>query len=316
MRTSPSTRRRLGFTLPQLGIFAQGTHAHFFLEFDLRPGVGAGHVVASFKELGVSEVSAGGANLVLAFGADAWREVAGAQAPGDLARFEEIDGPEGGNVPAAQHDAWIWISAASPDEAWERGRAATRTLGEVAELKAEQQAFTYRRGRDVTGFIDGTANPRGLHAAEVALVPPGAPGEGGSHVLSMRWRHDLTRFQRLPVEDQERVFGRTKPDSVELGPEEKPADAHIARVEVEDEAGEELEIYRRSVPWGSALEQGLQFVAFSADPARYETMLARMFGSTADGVRDRLTDYSHPDGGACYFAPSMNELERVAEGAP
>ena len=29
----------MAFTLPQLGIFAQGTDAHHFLEFDLRPGV-------------------------------------------------------------------------------------------------------------------------------------------------------------------------------------------------------------------------------------------------------------------------------------
>jgi len=27
------------FTLPQFGIFAQGTHAHHFLEFDLKQGV-------------------------------------------------------------------------------------------------------------------------------------------------------------------------------------------------------------------------------------------------------------------------------------
>jgi len=26
------------FTLPQVGIFAQGTHAHHFLELDLKPG--------------------------------------------------------------------------------------------------------------------------------------------------------------------------------------------------------------------------------------------------------------------------------------
>ena len=34
------------FTLPQFGIFAQGTHAHHFLEFDLKPGVTAAEAVA------------------------------------------------------------------------------------------------------------------------------------------------------------------------------------------------------------------------------------------------------------------------------
>ena len=31
----------MDFVLPQFGIFAQGTHTHHFLEFDLKPGVGA-----------------------------------------------------------------------------------------------------------------------------------------------------------------------------------------------------------------------------------------------------------------------------------
>jgi putative iron-dependent peroxidase len=297
--------------LPQPGIFAQGTHAHFFLEFDLRPGLGLAHIAASFRELGASEVSAGGANFVIAFGADAWREFAGATAPSDLIPFEGIAGPPGRTAPASQHDVWIWISAASPDETWERARAATLTIADAAELRAEQQGFTYRGGRDVTGFIDGTANPKGRRAAEVALVPSGSPGEGGSHVLAMRWRHDLSRFQKLPIEDQERVFGRTKADSVELSPAEKPAEAHIARVEVADPSGEELEIFRRSVPWGSAEEQGLYFVAFSSDSGRYATMLARMFGKASDGIHDRLTDFSEPVGGGYYFAPSLAALEAV-----
>jgi porphyrinogen peroxidase len=303
------------FTLPQFGIFAQGTHAHVFLEFDLRPGLGPHHVVSSFRELRTSQVSSGGANFVLAFGADAWREVAPSVAPADLASFEAIAGPHGRRAPATQHDAWIWISAAAPDDAWERARAATLTIADAAELKAELQAFTYRGGRDVTGFIDGTANPRGRHAAEVALVPPGSPGEGGSHVLAMRWRHDLSKFERLSIPDQERVFGRTKTDSVELSAAEKPADAHIGRVEVEGDAGEELEIFRRSVPWGTAEAQGLYFVAFSADPGRYATMLGRMFGTTDDGVQDHLTEFSQPVSGAYYFAPSLNALDEVADTA-
>ena len=36
------------FTRPQFGIFAQGTHAHHFLEFDLKPGTTT--VVAKLKE--------------------------------------------------------------------------------------------------------------------------------------------------------------------------------------------------------------------------------------------------------------------------
>jgi hypothetical protein len=83
------------FTLPQFGIFAQGTHAHHFLEFDLKPGVTAAEAVGAFRRLRTPDVSAGGVNLVIAFGADAWREVAPWAAPADLARFTPSPAPTG-----------------------------------------------------------------------------------------------------------------------------------------------------------------------------------------------------------------------------
>ena len=76
--------------------------------------------------------------------------------------------------------------------------------------------------------------------------------------------------------------------------------------------GEELEIFRRSVPYGTAEEHGLYFLAFSAERARYDQMLARMFGNAPDGVRDRLTDFSKPVSCAYYFAPSLNALAEAA----
>ncbi|MEZ5141278.1 MAG: Dyp-type peroxidase [Acidimicrobiales bacterium] len=130
-------------------------------------------------------------------------------------------------------------------------------------------------------------------------------------MLAQRWVHDLASFEALPVEDQERVFGRTKVDSVELDDDVKPPNAHIARVEIEDEDGEELEIYRRSTPYGNVGEHGLYFLAFAADPSRFSTMLSRMFGVGDDGVRDRLTDFSRPVTGSIYFAPSLDALNEL-----
>jgi putative iron-dependent peroxidase len=298
------------FTLPQFGIFAQGTHAHHFLEFDLRPGVSSAMAVASFKRLRVPEVSAGGVNLVVAFGAQLWRAVAPHMA-GEVAEFRAVAGLDGHSAPATHHDVWLWLSASTPDVAWEHARAATSAVDDVAQLAAEQPGFTYRDGRDVTGFVDGTANRPLRRAAEVALVPPGRPGAGGSHVLAMRWVHDLDAFNRLTVSEQQSVIGRTKPDSVELLGAAKPPTAHIARVEttIEDR---ELEIFRRSVPYGTVSEYGLYFLAFSADPTRYDHMLARMFGTAGDGIRDRLTDFSRSVSGAYYFAPSLNALNEIA----
>jgi deferrochelatase/peroxidase EfeB len=36
-----------------------------------------------------------------------------------------------------------------------------------------------------------------------------------------------------------------------------------------------------------------------------------MFGSGGDGLSDRLTEFSRPVAGACYFAPSLNALAAV-----
>ena len=299
------------FTLPQFGIFAQGTHAHHFLEFDLKPGVTQAQAVSAFRELRTPDVSAGGVNLVLAFGARLWQAVAPDSCPPDLASFEPVIGKDGRGAPATQHDAWLWISGAEPDVTWHSARAAFLAVADVASLATEQQGFTYHGGRDITGFIDGTANPQVRRAADVAIVPPGHRGAGGSHVLTMRWVHDLVAFNRLSIEDQQRVFGRTKPDSLELPAAEKPPTAHISRVQTTVE-GRELEIFRRSVPYGTAAEHGLYFVAFSAARSRYDLMLARMFGNDPDGVRDRLTDFTSPVSGGYYFAPSMNALNELA----
>jgi hypothetical protein len=92
---------------------------------------------------------------------------------------------------------------------------------------------------------------------------------------------------------------------------QRPPTAHIARAETTD-AGEELEIFRRSVPYGTATEYGLYFVAFSAERARYDRILSPMLRTAHDGLRDRLTDFSRPVSGAYYFAPSLNALNELA----
>ncbi len=298
--------------LPQPGIFALGTSAHEFLEFDLRPDVRLTSVVEVLGRLRMPSVSAGGVNLVIAFGSDLWRAVAPAEAPPDLAPFRPIGLVGGHHAPATQHDLWLWISGSTSDVVFEHARAAAGAIDEVAVLATDRPAFVHRDSRDLTGFIDGTANPSTLEAPAAALVPEG-PGAAGSHVLVMRWVHDLRAFEAQPIADQERVFGRTKWDSVEMEPGVKPATAHIARVEIEDEAGVELPIYRRSVPYGTVEEAGLYFLAFSADRARLDRMLGRMFGLEADGVHDHLLDFSRAVTGAVYFAPALQLLAEDAD---
>jgi putative iron-dependent peroxidase len=300
-------------TVPQFGIFAQGTIAHEFIEFDLRPDVEIGKATAALAQLRAPAVSAGGINLVIGFGSELWKTVAPDQAPADLASFTPIGRIGGHHAPATQHDFWLWISGSSQDIVFEHARAAVKMLNEVATPASEQPCFVHRDSRDLTGFIDGSANPMTHEAPEAALIPDGQPGAGGAHVLVMRWIHDLDAFEQLPTREQERVIGRSKPSSIEMTGDALPLDAHIARVQITDPQGEELPIYRRSVPYGTVAEHGLYFVAFSADRTRFDRMLARMFGTDADGVHDRITDFSRPVTGSFYFAPSLTTLAELGE---
>ena len=291
---------------PQPGIFAQGTRSQYHLEFDVKAGTKPTAVAAAVAHLREPLVTAGGTNIVVGFRADLWRSIAPDDTPADAHDFAGVDG-DGRRAPATPHDVWVWLHGTGPDVLLDNARAVVATLAPVAQLAQEEPCFVYLDSRDLTGFIDGTENPQVEDAPEVAIVPPGQPGEGGSHVITMKWVHDLAKFHELAVEEQEAVIGRTKPDSEER--DDKPDSAHISRVVIEED-GEELEIYRRSVPYGRIQELGLYFVAFSADPTRFEKMLARMFG-TADGTHDHLTDFTTPVSGAFYFAPSLTALANL-----
>ncbi len=73
--------------LPQFGIFAQGTVAHEFIEFDLRPDVDKAYAGRLISQLEQPAVAAGGVNLVIAFGPDLWRRLAPEDAPASLRAF-------------------------------------------------------------------------------------------------------------------------------------------------------------------------------------------------------------------------------------
>ena len=115
-------------TLPQFGIFAQGTVAHEFLEFELRPDVDLAAVGAGLERLRMPAVAAGGVNIVLGFGADLWRAIDPDDAPADLAPFVPIGMLGGHHAPATQHDLWLWINGGTPDVVFEHARAAAQTL--------------------------------------------------------------------------------------------------------------------------------------------------------------------------------------------
>jgi putative iron-dependent peroxidase len=292
----------------QPGIFALGTRAHHHLELDVTGDPEA--VVGAVAAIREAVTTVSGVNLVVGFGPSTWARMAPREVPDGLDDFTPIDGSHGEVFPAAQHDMWLWLHGGGPDAVFQSARLAALGLRDCATVVREQPCFAYMASQDLTGFEDGTENPPIDEALTAATIPDGRPGAGGSVVLVQRWLHDLDSFEALPIPEREHVFGRTLQGSEELPDDVRPASAHISRVVVEDDQGEELEVFRRSTAFGGVLEHGLMFVAFSADRARLHRMLQRMAGGE-DGVRDRLLDFSTPTSGAWYVAPSVEQLRAL-----
>ena len=291
---------------PQEAIFVEGTSAHWFQHFATRSGVAASEVLVAVRT--TQEVAAAvGVQLVVGFGAEMVARL-GMEAPPGLESFTEISGSSERRAVATQEDVFFWIHSDRHDRNFDVALAARRAFDPLGALARETPSWVYRDSRDLTGFIDGTENPPADEARELAVIADG-PGRGGSFVLAQRWIHDLDAFAALATGEQERVIGRTKPDSLEL--EDVPANSHVGRVVHTDEEGEEIEIYRRSVPYGTSTEAGLYFLAFTDDLVKIDLMLAAMFGATGDDNHDRLVMFSETVSGAYYYAPPTEALTRL-----
>jgi putative iron-dependent peroxidase len=293
----------------QAGIFVEGSSSHFFLEFSLIKGVAIEQLRSQLASAAALSVPAG-VNVVWAFGADCWRKISPGEVANTLKPFTAIGKPPR-QAPATQQDILLWVHGDNHSDNFDVAMAASRALASVAILHLEKIGFVYKDSRDLSGFIDGTENPKGRGQRTVALIPKGEVGAGGSFVMSQQWVHNLATFHQLSDSEQELVIGRTKPDSVELDDERMPENSHVSRSDVKIN-GESQKLYRRSVPFGGVQQHGLYFLAFSCDIARFDHILTSMFGLTGDGIHDHLTDFSTPLTGSYWFAPSADELSTIS----
>jgi putative iron-dependent peroxidase len=290
---------------PQAGIFALGTSSHAFLEFDLLDAKQSKAFASALASIHEPRTTTGGVNFVIGFRPELWRDIAADQAPAGVEGFnKEIRGTEGFVMPCTQHDALVWLSGSAYDVIFDMARSVIRAVAELATLKEETSSWSYQHDRDLTGFIDGSENPTLLDAPGFALLPEGVPGAAGSVLLLQKWQHLVAAWEALPINQQERIMGRTKLASVEL--ENKPSDSHVARTD-QDEFGN---IFRRNMPYGKVDDHGTVFVGFSAEQKRLSGMLDSMAGLVT-GQRDALTRFTVPLTGAYYFVPSVESLRSL-----
>ena len=249
----------------------------------------------------------------IAFGPELWSQLHTETPTG----FKQLNPEQGAfNMPVEPADVFIHIASARADICFAMSQAFFAGIQTKVEVLDERPCFRFFDGRDMTGFIDGTENPQFPDdRAETALLPQDAEAfADGSFIFAQRYIHDLAKWQQLKVDAQEQVFGRTKLESIELDDDIKPPNAHVARTVVEDEDGEEMEILRHSLPYGDGKgEQGLFFVAYTNNLSIIDAMLQRMFGTSGDGIHDRLLHFTTAIDGAYYFAPSDELLEEILD---
>ncbi len=140
----------------QSGIFALGSPSHAYLEFDVLEGHNRRDLVAAISSLREPRTTVGGVNLVAGFRPELWGEVAPEDAPLGVKGFnEDLTGVDGFAMPAAQHDAVLWLSGSAYDVIFDTSRHAIAELRELASVAEETSSWPYG-GRDLTGFIDGS----------------------------------------------------------------------------------------------------------------------------------------------------------------
>jgi deferrochelatase/peroxidase EfeB len=228
-------------------------------------------------------------------------------------------------------DLAIQFCAESAEEVIHALRAVVKATPDRLAIKWKQEGFTAthgtRRGpigtgRNLLGFKDGTAN---ADVGDTTLmddwiwVRPGA-GEpawatGGSYQVIRLIRNFVEFWDRTPLGEQERIFGRHKDSGAPLGRTDEfdppdyasdpkgeriPLDAHIRRANPRTRE-ETARLIRRGFNYSNGvtragqLDMGLLFVSFQADLGRgFVAAQSRLDG-------EPLEEYVKPFGGGYFF---------------
>lgn len=254
----------------------------------------------------------GGLSCVAAFGSDAWDKLFGKPRPAELHPFAEIQSGQRHAV-STPADVLFHLRAKRMDLCFELVTQIMQRIGAAVSAVDETHGFRYFDDRDLLGFVDGTENPRGEAALNAALVSAeDAEFSGGSYVIIQKYLHDVSRWNALSTEEQERIIGRKKLSDIELSDAVKPSSAHSALTTIVED-GKEVKILRDNMPFGTPGrgEFGTYFIGYSRTPKTTEQMLRNMFIGRPPGNYDRLLDFSRAVTGSLFFAPSATFLENL-----
>lgn len=266
-----------------------------FYVYDLRPGADARAALVRLQSaLRPDDGTVGLGEPLL--------KALGVTVPG-LRSFPALAGTTS-KFPSTQGAIWAFAPGKEAVDVYDCGHAIRDALGDGFALNEEVPVFRYRDGRDLMGFVDGTANPVEAAAIEAAVLKGAGPGlDGSSFVAAQRYVHDVEGFQKLSPAARDDVFGRRHSDNEEM--EGAPESAHVKRAEQEHFQPSGFMV-RRSMPWGGVGQKGLYFVAYGESLDRFERTLRRMAG-LEDGVVDAMLSFTRATTGGYYWCPPVRD---------
>lgn len=302
----------------QLGICAEGNLHSIYLMFNAYDGVEQqlrpciANVAQYIHEL-ADQYADSAFNGFMAVGANYWRSLYPEYFPVQLKPFPAVEA-ELRAAPAIEFDLFVHLRCDRLDILHLIANEVCQMLDGLLELVDEERGFRFMDSRDLTGFVDGTENPKGQNRQQVALVGnEDSVFAGGSYVHVQKYVHNLAKWQRLSQKAQEDIIGRTKEENIEYASEDKPLTCHIKRVNLKDGKGHAIEILRQSMPYGSTKQQGLMFISVCRTPANFEQMLHSMIQGDYEGNHDHLMQFTKAVTGSAFFAPSLDFLLRYAD---
>lgn len=250
-------------------------------------------------------------SAVVSIGSDVWDRLFSGPRPAELHRFVALNGPRH-HAPATPGDLLFHLRAESMDVCFELATRLVDAMAGAVTIVDEVHGFKFFDNRDLLGFVDGTENPNGPVAINASQIGDEDPDfAGGCYVHVQKYLHDMASWNSLSVEEQERAFGRTKLDDIEMPDAEKPPNSHLALNVIEDAEGNELKIIRHNMPFGEIGkgEFGTYYIGYSRTPSVTERMLQNMFIGDPPGNTDRILDFSTAVTGGLFFSPTIDFLD-------
>ncbi|MBL8582865.1 MAG: Dyp-type peroxidase [Rhizobiaceae bacterium] len=299
------------------------TRAAIFLVVTINPGASPERAVRSLcgdmssllRGVGFRNLN-GQLSCIMGFGSHAWDRLFGQAAPKHLHPFREINGVH--RAVSTPGDILFHIRAASMDLCFELATHIMSRLSGAVSAVDEVHGFKFFDDRDLLGFVDGTENPVDQAALAATLIGDEDPDfAGGSYVIVQKYLHDLERWNKVPVEEQENIVGRHKLSDIEQPDALKKPYAHNVLTSIEED-GEPLQILRDNMPFGEVGkgEFGTYFIGYARSPERIERMLENMFIGNPPGTYDRLLDFSRAVTGTLFFVPAASFLDGVDANQP